>query len=79
VPFNVFVLAFLGVIVAGIINIIYIKKNIYFPYIVLNKESVRLNNFKIPRGNIVGINIIYKKKGSSLVRSKRIGLFTYKY
>lgn len=77
-PLNTIVSVFLGVVIAGMINTIYIKENTRFLYIVFKGKNVRSNNFKIPRDSIVGVNITYKKKNLLLVRNKRIDLFTYK-
>jgi hypothetical protein len=77
-PFNILILASLGVIIAGIINTICIKENAAFPYIVPKGESVRSDNSKVLRGSIVRVNIMQREEGSLLVRNKRIDLPAYK-
>jgi hypothetical protein len=77
VPFNVLVPAFLGVVVAGMFNTTCIKENTHFPHIVPHGEGVRLNDSKVPRDSIVGMNVMHGEEGSSLVRSERIGLPAY--
>ncbi len=79
VPFDVLVLAFLGVVIVGMINTTCIKENTYFPHIVPKGESVRSNDSKVPRGSVVSMNIMHGEEGSSLVRSKRIDLPAYGY
>jgi hypothetical protein len=76
--FNVLALAFLGVVVTGIINTTCIKENTHFPYIVLKGESVCSDNSKVLQSSIVSINVMHKKEGSSLVQSERIDLLTYR-
>jgi hypothetical protein len=67
VPFDVLVPAFLGVVVAGMINTTCIKENTYFPHIVPKGESVRSDDSKVPRGSIVGVNVMHREEGLSLV------------
>jgi hypothetical protein len=64
---NVLVLAFLGIIIIGIINMIYIKENTSFSYIIPKGESIRLDNSKVLWDSIISVDIIYREEGSLLV------------
>ncbi len=77
VPFNILVPAFLAIIIAGMINTTCIKEDTNFPYIVPKGEGIRSEDSKVPRGSIVGMNVMHGEEGSSLVRSERIDLLAY--
>lgn len=77
VPFDVLVPAFLAIVVAGMINTTCIKEDTSFPYIVPKGKGVCSEDSKVPRGSIVGMNVVHREEGSSLVRSERIDLPAY--
>ena len=65
VPFYVLVPAFLGVIIAGMIDMTCIKEHTPFPYIVLRGESVCSDDSEVPRGSIFCVNVMYREEGYS--------------
>jgi hypothetical protein len=77
VLFDVLVPAFLGVVVARMINTTCIKKNTPFPPIIPEWKSVRSDDSKVLRGSIVRVNVMQREEGSPLVRSERIDLPVY--
>jgi hypothetical protein len=77
VPLDTIVLALLGVVVIGMVNTTCIKEDTPFPHIVSKGESVRPDDSKVPRGRIVGVNVMHREEGLSLVRGERIDLPAY--
>ena len=78
VSIDVLVPAFLGIVVAGVINAACIKKYPRFPHTVSKGEGVRSDDSQVPRGSIVGMNVMHREEASSLVRSERVDLFAYR-
>jgi hypothetical protein len=79
VPLDAIVPAFLGVIVTGMIDTTCIKEDTPFPHIVPKGESVRPYDSKVQQGRIVGVNIMHREEGLSLVRGEHIDLPAYRY
>ena len=75
---NTINLAFLGVIIVGMINTTCFKKGTPFPHIVPKRDSVRSDDSKVLRGRVLGVNVMHREESLSLVHSERINLLTYR-